>query len=292
MSSQPPVPPLRPVTGIEPLGAAASVVLRDVSVRGQVALASPRTFALRTPKSEAQRRPDRPSPEPASLAAQGHATMALPTAPVARVDAETLRRGYMEGLAQGRAEAAEEARQAAMRADQAFKKRLQELEAQAQQLRQEQRQKDLAALESQQQRVIALLTAVPAQIQARIDGAEDDLVALCFESVCRILGPAAVTAEGVRAQVAQARKGLQGQLVAVHLHPDDLAMLRAGADNGDAAVQWVADPAVGIGGCILQSQQGGLDARLETQLRTLAELLTQARASAQDVAAGPRTLSP
>ncbi|MCY1243941.1 Flagellar assembly protein FliH [compost metagenome] len=167
-----------------------------------------------------------------------------------------------------------------------MKKKQQALELQAQQRLQEQRQKDQTALQSRQQRIDALLAALPAQIQARIDAAEDDLVALCFESVCRMLGAAAATPEGIRAQVAHAREGLQGRpLVAVHLHPDDLAMLRAASGSEDSALQWVADPAVAVGGCILQSPQGGLDARLETQLRTLTELLTQARASARDAAA-------
>lgn len=265
--------------------ASGTTVLRDVAVHGHVALARPRSPLARPAANEIVR-----TVAPPVAPAQAISPLSsIATPPVARGEPEAQRQGFEEGLAQGRAKAAEEARDAALRADQALQKKLQDLEAQAQKQMQDHRQKDQAAVQSRLQRIDALLTALPAQIRTRIDAAEDDLLALCFESVCRVLGSHAATAEGIRAQVAHAREGLHSRaLVAVHLHPDDLATLRGAAetspDIGNDGVQWIADPAVALGGCILQSPQGGLDARLETQLRTLAQLLVQSRASARAAA--------
>jgi flagellar assembly protein FliH len=262
--------------------ASGTTVLRDIAVHGQVALARPRP-PLARPAANEPVRPAAPTVAPAPAISP---LSSIATPPAARGDPEAQRQGFEDGLAQGRAKAAEEARDAASRTDQALQKKLQDLEAQAQKQMQDHQQKDQAALQSRLQRIDALLSALPAQVRTRIDAAEDDLLALCFESVCRVLGSHAATAEGIRAQVAHAREGLHSRaLVAVHLHPDDLATLRGAAgtspDIGNDGVQWIADPAVALGGCILQSPQGGLDARLETQLRTLAQLLAQSRASAR-----------
>ena len=70
------------------------------------------------------------------------------------------------------------------------------------------------------------------------------------------------------------------------MHPDDLAMLQKGQGPmqglpGGTDVQWVASSEVALGGCILQSPEGGLDARFETQLEALREMLLQTRAAAR-----------
>lgn len=272
-----------------------SVVLRDVAVRGQVSLARPRASEARP--AEGIARAHAPNVVPVQPARRTEPNVAAPqpqpaaTGPASADDGGASgRRGYEEGLAQGRAQAAEEARQAAARADQALQKATRELEAcfekQAQAAR-ERGEQEQATLKARLQKLDTLLAAVPAQIEARLADAEDDMLALCFESVCKILGTHAVTPEGIRAQLAHVRADLRGKpLVAVHLHPDDLAVLRDTATGGtlsaeDGEVQWVADPALALGGCILQSPQGGIDARLETQLRALARLLAQSRTAAR-----------
>ena len=77
--------------------------------------------------------------------------------------------------------------------------------------------------------------------------------------------------------------GTKDQL-AVHVHPSDAALLAAGRD-GNEAWRWVADDAVQLGGVILRSPEGSLDARLEIQLAALREALLKTRAQrAEDVA--------
>jgi flagellar assembly protein FliH len=143
-----------------------------------------------------------------------------------------------------------------------------------------------------------LLAALPGEIGRRLENAEDDMIALCHAAVCRILGEELLTPEGIAQHVRQAIReggpsafgGGHGQL-AIHVHPRDLAALesdpalaawlRQHATSG--AVQWAADERVRLGGCIIRSVEGSLDARLETQLAALGRLLEEKRASA----AGP-----
>ena len=60
----------------------------------------------------------------------------------------------------------------------------------------------------------------------------------------------------------------------VHLHPDDC---RAMEGSGQDALRYVADAAITLGGCRLESAAGTLDARLERQLEQLRLALLKAR---------------
>lgn len=202
---------------------------------------------------------------------------------------EGFKQGYEAGVEQARGQLEEEAAALAKKlqqsAEDAVKKARQES---AQQLR----------------RLDQMIQALPGQLSERLAAMEDDVVALCFDVVCRMLGERLATPAGVRAFVVQASKDWPADAdLAVHLHPDDLALLRdAPADDFvDSSrssmqahltaeleqrvrppVQWVADPSVGAGGCVLRSSKGGLDARLSTQMENLAALLLQARAQRRD----------
>jgi len=132
----------------------------------------------------------------------------------------------------------------------------------------------------------AILDALAPALGERLGAADEDMIALCHEVVCKILGDALQGPEGVGALVRQAIQaataGAQriGQL-AIHVHPRDLAALEAdpalaawvrqrGTGGG---VRWVGDEGVVAGGCVIQSAEGSLDARLETQWRALRHLL-------------------
>lgn len=76
--------------------------------------------------------------------------------------------------------------------------------------------------------------------------------------------------------------------ITVRLHPDDLAHLQAHPDAlalHPAELDLVADPQVERGGCRLESDRGGIDCTIETQLRLLAERL-DGQAGENDGAAG------
>lgn len=146
-----------------------------------------------------------------------------------------------------------------------------------------------AARMSQLDRLVA---SIPAEITRRLEQAEDDMVALCHAVVCRILGDELVTPGGVAEHVRQAIREVgpaafasgRGQL-AIHVHPGDLAALEADAvlaawlrqHASAGAVQWIPDGHVRLGGCLVRSAEGALDARLETQLDALHEILTRKR---------------
>lgn len=66
--------------------------------------------------------------------------------------------------------------------------------------------------------------------------------------------------------------------VKVHVHPRELQWLaQEGADglrpDGPLQIEWVADPAVSPGGCVVESDVGILDASLERRLAAVREAL-------------------
>jgi flagellar assembly protein FliH len=167
--------------------------------------------------------------------------------------------GRLEGLARGREEAALEATQAQTRTKV---------------------QTDQAALD-RLDRLDRLLQGVIVEAANRLEQTEDDLVALSHEAVCRILGTEAAQPARLRSMVTHllAQHGLRAQL-AVHLHPEDLAALvQESGETRDKPWRWVGDSAVQLGGVVLRSPEGSLDARLETQLAALGAALLAVRRS-------------
>jgi flagellar assembly protein FliH len=174
------------------------------------------------------------------------------------------RAGYEEGLRRGLADAEARARPV-----------LEQAKAQA-----------LAPIEEERRRLAALLAALE---QARADclqAAEEDAVALCYQLLCRTLGAGAPKPEDLRAQWLELCAGAAAEEGPVlHVHPQDAARLAsstvdAGAQSETAGrVRWIADPQVALGGCIVRSAAGGLDARLETILAACKASLLAARAA-------------
>jgi flagellar assembly protein FliH len=126
------------------------------------------------------------------------------------------------------------------------------------------------------QRLDRLLDAAGAESTKWLAEIEDDLVALTHEVACRVLGEHAAQPVVLQAMVKHllAQHGQRAQL-AVHVHPEDYEALvrEAHADASDAPWRWVADKTVQMGGVILRSPEGSLDARLETQLAALRDAL-------------------
>lgn len=129
----------------------------------------------------------------------------------------------------------------------------------------------------------ALLAGLHEQLAAGIAGHEDLLVELAFEAVLRILGEAAPTRAGVLAIVRAALQTLpEREGLVVRLAPHDAAAVEALRDElprlaGTRGLELVADDRIELGGCLVETAGGGLDARLETQVQRLRELLLAAR---------------
>jgi flagellar biosynthesis/type III secretory pathway protein FliH len=69
----------------------------------------------------------------------------------------------------------------------------------------------------------------------------------------------------------------------VHVHPEDLAALHQ-AGLASSTWRWIGDPSVAMGGVVLRSDAGSLDARLGTQLEALRQRLVAARERRRTVA--------
>lgn len=124
----------------------------------------------------------------------------------------------------------------------------------------------------------ALVGAWPKALHGALQAAEDTMVEIAFEAACKVLGDALVRREGVEACVREAlaevreREGL-----VVRLASRDHALLTGGGRTAwspdGRRVELVADERVLLGGCLIETSGGTLDARLETQLQRLRDTL-------------------
>jgi len=126
------------------------------------------------------------------------------------------------------------------------------------------------------------LAAAEAEAARLVAAAGPTAIALAAKMAERIVGRAVTLAPELMAEIAagalaSCRPG--AGTVRVRIHPDDLpavegrrAALEAGAPA--AALELISDEAVGRHGCVIETSQGQVDARLETQLAALERALT------------------
>jgi flagellar assembly protein FliH len=240
----------------------------------------------------------RPAPSPVVVLG-GAPQERVPEGALPRVDPaelEQLRKdAYRQGLEQGRRDGFAEGKDEGLQKGQAEGRQI----GQDAVLRQAQAaREDLGMLVD---RLDQLLATLPGQFRdalaARLAAGEDDMVALCHAAICRLLGERALSRDGVVHAVRQAVSDSSGatshaamsRLLAIHVHPQDLEMLRSDADlsawldrHGSGTIPWRADETVRLGGCIVHTTHGSLDARLETQMTALQEILLSARTGHPD----------
>lgn len=136
-----------------------------------------------------------------------------------------------------------------------------------------------AELARQAARLNELIDQITKVNEDRLTALEEEIVEVVFTSVAKILGEALVSADAVIAAVRQSIKQLvtRDRLV-IHLSPQDKRLVDEVAEKSDETlfgngIEIVADERVELGGCLLQSRTGGLDARLEVQMQLLRECL-------------------
>lgn len=200
--------------------------------------------------------------------------------------------GYQEGLEHARREAQE---QVAKLAQELAKKQVDEAFSRAEQQAQKHVQHLQAQLQQQFDRITTLSQQLPAQLVQYLQDAEDDMLALVYEVVCRILGDEAASLPGLRAQLQLCLKAWNGRaMLSVHIHPEDMDLLQsdegsqkmlksAGFSIEKSSLRWVSDPQINLGGCQLRSAEGELDARLEVQLHALTNSLLKTRAARKNL---------
>ncbi|HYD79891.1 MAG TPA: FliH/SctL family protein [Paucimonas sp.] len=135
-----------------------------------------------------------------------------------------------------------------------------------------------------QERLEAITAKLEETLAQGIANIEDMAVAIVFAAVCKILGDAMVTREGVIAQVRQvmARVRERGALL-IRLHPTDLELVQErnvfGVGAKSMEITWVADDSLSIGGCVVETAGGEFDARLDMQLEQIRNALAAVRLS-------------
>jgi flagellar assembly protein FliH len=118
---------------------------------------------------------------------------------------------------------------------------------------------------------------------------------LTFAALGKLLGTALASRDGVQGAVAQALAQTDAQrVIAIRVAPQDLALF-AGTEQASGLLSGLprdvtieADERVALGGCLVETTHGTLDARIETQLDMLLQVLRDARAA---TAASPAVLA-
>ncbi|HEX3906148.1 MAG TPA: FliH/SctL family protein [Polyangia bacterium] len=115
-----------------------------------------------------------------------------------------------------------------------------------------------------------------------VEAAAPTAIALAAKMAEKIVGRVVALAPETMAEIAgealaACRPG--PGTVRVRIHPHDLAAVEArraslAARAPAATLELVADEAVGVHGCVIETPQGRVDARLETQLAALERALT------------------
>jgi flagellar assembly protein FliH len=229
------------------------LALRPVEASPATDAAPGRTAAALAPAPQLQAQDPKPSaPNLDALLAQAREAVLAQF----KQEAETAREmGRQRGLQEGRAAGSEEVRRSA---------------------------------EAELARIRSVAGKLQEAVESGVRGIENVAVEIAFEAVCKMLGSAAVSRDGIRALVQQATaRAAAAERVNVRLHPGDLAALQASGSLEDALasgarVAWVGDASIELGGCVVETDGGTLDARLETQLERLRAVLVAARAAQAD----------
>jgi flagellar assembly protein FliH len=126
-----------------------------------------------------------------------------------------------------------------------------------------------------------VLSSISRAVPQVIHETEDALLRLALEAAQKIVAGMPISAEMVEAVVREALRQVEDSAgVIVHLHPDDLALLRkqgapvleGAAETGP--LQFVAAADVTRGGCLVQTRFGLIDARREVKVEQLKQNLS------------------
>lgn len=187
---------------------------------------------------------------------------------------QRVRDAVAQALKQAGAAAFEQARREGLRQG------LQEAEQAAAQLLAQRQTQDQAELQGELDHLKRLIAQAGKEVGHIIEAAQDELIAIAFEAVCRILGQQGVSTASVQSMVRHVMQDYTGSLaLCAHLHPEDVQHLQNLSDHGGTPdhVRWIADPHIALGGLVLRSGAGEIDARLETVLEGFKNTLLAVR---------------
>lgn len=143
-----------------------------------------------------------------------------------------------------------------------------------------------AELKAERDSIAAVLESVHAQGQRYLQQLEDSNVEIIFAAVSKMVARVAGDADYLRDLVREQLKQLAAPgAVVVRVAPADFQALAeqedADAKNLSDNLRFVPDDHIQLGGCIIEAERGGLDARLEIQLQQFKEMLLDVHARRQ-----------
>ena len=140
------------------------------------------------------------------------------------------------------------------------------------------------ALADQVERMLAISATLQKAKSAVLETAQDAIVEIAYTALCRVIGTAVADRATVTSMVNHALGMVNHRdEVTVWLHPQDAALVQQTLAHDETsltcgpATAVRGDPSLDLGGCIVESATGSLDARLDTQLGRLREALMLAR---------------
>jgi flagellar biosynthesis/type III secretory pathway protein FliH len=128
--------------------------------------------------------------------------------------------------------------------------------------------------------VTSMLAAFEKMREKFYAGAEEDIVRLVMMIAEKVIGKiVADSGDAIKAIVRQALESALGDRITVKLNPEDHRIVTAsGSEFRDVLdktrrIQFKEDEAIEKGGCIVDTEVGTIDARLETQLMAIRKAL-------------------
>ena len=124
---------------------------------------------------------------------------------------------------------------------------------------------------------------------------EPEILSLVFEIAHKVLKMEVQLNREAAVEVVKntLRRVADSTSLRIRVHADDLQTIRANRDelysmvDGTRKVEIVEDRRVGLGGCILETDAGTIDARIETQLEEIRKLLAQSAADTVETPMSP-----
>ncbi|RMG43594.1 MAG: hypothetical protein D6718_11975 [Acidobacteria bacterium] len=158
-----------------------------------------------------------------------------------------------------------------------------ELERLREELAREAREAAARELEAERERLRARLSESVAKLEALARDLSEELrrevPRLALEIAGRIVRARIEEGDPVAERVVRELldRPLPGGVRRVRLHPDDMAVADGAASGSPSAVEFVADPSVGRGGVIVETEEEEVDARIETGFRAFWAALMEDR---------------
>ena len=116
-------------------------------------------------------------------------------------------------------------------------------------------------------------------LEGQLAQVDEYAVDIAFAALARLIGDRTGEEGFTRALVAHALSTVRGaRKVAVHVSQQDFKVMgrlgeELGADGRFSEIEFVPDPRVTVGGCMIETDTGVWDARLETQLQRLRDAI-------------------